>query len=217
MNRYAITLTLTTFATLGFGCTAETRTTEGEESAPLAPASADAPIALSGEYRFAGTVEPLGRITYDVIDVRMSDAQERFERVRAEGATCELVMSNTYRCKNHRGPGAVPSSSLETIGERNREFFAKFEGPARNSLVSRADFLVEWSVKQLGATPDGAFSEYTYLSLADGLVKISLPGPMDGTELMVKDADHLRKWDRRTVAEGRWRWHEDTAVVVLER
>lgn len=216
MNRLTTTM-MVAIATVAAGCTAGAPGEEASEESFSAASSA--PIALSGEYRFAGEVQASARLTVDVIDMRMSDAATRLAAVRAEGATCELVLSNTYRCRKVRAASAVPAESLAVIGERNAQVYASFgevTGPAR--VVSQGDYLVEWQIKQAGESSAGPFDAYRYLQMGDDMVKIVLPGASEisSLELIVKDAHHVAKWDRRVVSEGRWRWHEDMALVVLE-
>ena len=214
MYKFATTLVIGLLVT---GCSAETTSPSSEaQAAPLSETGS--PIALAGDFRFGGEVEAIGRLTVDVIDTRMSDSATRLEALRAQGATCRLAASNTYRCtKMNRAP-AVPASSLEAIATKNRELFASFgEVTSSPSLVTDAESLTEWKISQRGATPLGAFEDYRYLDLQGDLVKIILPGQSESLELIVKGADRLAKWDRKVVNEGRWRWHEDMALVILTK
>ncbi len=197
------------------GCGTESVSSSTEASG-LAEATAEPPLAFSGAYRFASEVEPLGRMTVDVIDARMSDAAERLERAHAEGATCVLVMSNVHRCRKMHEASSVPASSLTALADRSKPLFASFgDVTSAPELVTEAESLVEWKVFQEGETSFGAFSFYRYLVLAGGTVKLVLPGDHESLELLVRDAGHLGKFERLVVNEGRWRWHEDIAVAGL--
>jgi hypothetical protein len=207
--------TLLLLAWLG-GCAQPSTTTD--QGASLSSASEHTPTALAGQFRFQGTVQPLGRLTVDVIDMRMADASTRLDAARAEGAVCEITPGNVYRCSKLHDPSAVPTSSLEAIGARDRGLFASFgDVTSAPSIVSQGDSLVEWQISQSGESSVGPFTSYRYLELAGGPVKIVLPGEHGSLELILQDEGHVAKWDDRTVSEGRWRWHDDTALVVLQK
>jgi hypothetical protein len=216
--RFATTLLVTAWAAIAAGCSAES-TPEDASSSTLA-STARTPIGLSGDYRFAG-VKPIARLTVDVIDVRMPDANERLDAARAEGATCWLVVSNTWRCTKMHEASDVPQASLDAIATRQRELFASFGGVTGSpALVSEAESLVEWEIPQNGSSPLGPFTTYRYLELRDNLIKIVLPGATQSSptmELILRDAGHLDKWESKVVTESRWRWHEDMAFVGLAR
>lgn len=191
-----------------------------EENGAVATSSLAAaqPIALSGDYVPDGRVDALARLTVDVIDTRMSDATKRLASVRAGGGNCQLVVSNTYRCTTMRSASEVAAASLDRMRANTadvRVTFGKTTGSP--SLVTDAESLTEWEIPQLGSSPGGAFDAYTYRQLAGGLAKIELPASPTGFELIVTDADTLRKWERVVVSEGRWRWHEDMGTVILAR
>jgi hypothetical protein len=217
--RFSSSLLVTAFAAFAAGCSAEAAP---EAAASSELGSARAPQALSGDYRFAGEVKPVGRLTVDVIDTRMPDANDRLDAARAEGAACWLVVSNTWRCTKMHKAEAVPQSSLDAIALRGGDLFASFGAMTGSpSLVSEGESLVEWQIPQNGSSPLGAFETYRYLELQDGLVKIIVPGAPGASapsmELLRRDADHLGKWESKVVTESRWRWHEDMAIVVLAR
>jgi hypothetical protein len=214
-SRLATTLLL---AFLAAGCSAGSAEGALEQASDVS-ATRSTPTPLDGHFRFAGQVEAIGRLTVDVIDTRMADAATRLEALQADGAECPLVTSNTYRCTKMHPASEVPAASLDALGASNREAFAKFGAvTSAPSLVSEADSLVEWQISQTGSSKLGPFSAYRYLQLDGGLVKIVLPGATESQslELILKDANHLGKWDSRTVSEGRWRFHEDMALVILE-
>lgn len=203
MKRMALPLALATLA----ACS-----TSVEPASTSADALSKGPLALEGTYRFAGHVTPLGRKTVDVIDTRMPDADERLEEVRGNGGTCQLAAANTWRCVTLGGD--VAASSLETLGQRNAALFARFDAvTGAPSLVTDGESFKEWEISQDGATPEGTFERYVHRLLQGDLAKIVV----NGEELIVRDAGHLAKWDMKTVTESRWRWHEDAALVVLER
>jgi hypothetical protein len=215
MNRFAILAGLSLAALPA--CTStplDAAASAGESALATAPA----PIALAGEYRFAGDVKPLGRLTVDVIDERMTGAAERLETVRAGGGNCSRVLSTTWRCTTMRTNG-VPSSSLVAMAEAAGDLVVSFDAPtAPPALVSEAESLVEWTIFQTGeSSTGGAFGAYRYLDLQGDLVKIVLPTAGGSLELTVRDESHLGKWTSKRVSEGQWRWHEDMAVLVLER
>jgi hypothetical protein len=200
-----------------FGCTSAVReSTSSVDESTLTTAAAP-PITLTGQYTPDGSVEPIGRLTVDVIDERMAGAAARLAAVRAEGAACQRVLSTTWRCtKMHEG-AAVPSTSLAAIGAANTNVYASFGAVTGSpSTVSEAESMVEWSIHQLGSSSVGPFGEYRYLDLQGDLVKIILPGTSgSGLELIVKDEHHLAMWAKKHVSEGQWRWHEDMALVLL--
>ena len=215
MTRLATTLVLS--AVLA-GCTAAASPDSEEQSANLSQARS--PIALSGDYRFADSVRPLGRLTVDVIDTRMSDAQSRLEALRSAGASCSLVISNTYRCTKMHPAASVPSESLGEIAEDNQSVFVTFGAVTGSpSVVTEGDSLTEWEISQEGTSSAGPFTSYRYLELADGLVKIILPGSsaLSSLELIVEDEGRLGKWSSTRTSEGRWRWHEDMGIAALKR
>lgn len=201
------------FVVLAAGCAA---TPADDSSAQSSNVEASQPLSFRGEFVPSGVVEPSMRLTIDVVDTRMSDAQERLTAIRAGGGLCELVVSNTYRCRTHKKANAVPQTSLDKIAAKNATASVTFgEMHGVPSKTSEGESLVEWSIPQNGSSPAGAFEEYRYLQLDGGLTKIVFPGASEPYELIVKDAGHLKKWDRVVVNEGRWRWHEDMALVVL--
>lgn len=203
---------LLALAALASGCSASSSEDVNQESYGLSNPT----ISLSGEYRFAGRVEPLNRLTVDVVDMRMSDAKDRLEAVKSGGGQCTLAVSNTYRCVTHGDAVDVSTESLDKAKERNANLAVTF-GPVTGGaeLVSQAPGLTEYKIHQQGSSPLGAFEEYTYLDLGD-LVKIVLPsGGIETLELMVDKDGTLRKWERVVDHEGRWRWHEDATLVYL--
>jgi hypothetical protein len=217
MIRFATTFVLMSMLA---GCAATTADSE-DQSASLSasPASVRTPTALSGDYRFDGNVKAVGRLTVDVVDTRSADAETRLQSLRAEGAACTLVISNTYRCTKMHSAGDVPSTSLDDLGESNRDLFASF-GAVTSSpvIVSQGDSLVEWQISQRGTSSVGDFTSYRYLEMSGGLVKIILPGVTASQSLeLIVEGDHLGKWDSRRKSEGRWRWHEDMAIVAIEK
>ncbi|HEU4535656.1 MAG TPA: hypothetical protein VFS00_16125, partial [Polyangiaceae bacterium] len=90
-----------------------------EGAAPPPSFEATPPVPHAGEYRFQGRVVPLARLTVDVVNMLMQGSAERLARLQAAGATCQLVLSNTYRCKKMHGPEAVPASSLAALGAQD--------------------------------------------------------------------------------------------------
>ncbi|MBX3229112.1 MAG: hypothetical protein KIT84_02140 [Labilithrix sp.] len=199
------------------GCSADAATEADVAGDELAIGSA--PIALDGTYYFEGEVKPLGRLTVDVVDMRMSDAADRLADLRSSGANCALVISQTYRCTKMHGASAVADASLEAIAARSAGLSVTFGARTGSpSLVTDADSLTEWQIPQNGTGLAGSFDRYTYRQLRNGPTKIVLPGAGDlGDELLVEDASRITKWERKVVTEGRWRWHEDMAVAVLAR
>jgi hypothetical protein len=202
------------------GCGAETGPSTGAQGAELGTIGRT-PTALTGDYRLSGNVEAIGRLTVDIIDVRMADAAARLDAARAEGAACELAASNTYRCTKTHPAEEVPSTSLDAIAAQNPGLYASFgDVTASPSLVSQGDSLAEWQISQGGTSSAGPFSSYRYLQLDGDLTKIVLPNAASADEsssleLILKDAAHLGKWASHVVTESRWRWHEDMALVIL--
>ncbi len=217
MTRSAPVTVFTSILLGALGCSA------GADESPTESASAQigtakAPIALSGDYRFAGDVQAVGRLTVDVIDTRMPDATARLAALREVGAACTLAMSNTWRCTKMHPTTAVPAGSLAKISARGADLFASFGATTGSPvIVSEGESLVEWEVPQDGSSSVGPFTQYRYLDLQGDLVKIILPGSgsTGSMELIVKDAMHLAKWESVTVSEGRWRFHQDMALVIL--
>lgn len=203
------------------GTAACTGTPEDTSTEAAAVTSAPMPVgSLAGEFRFAGGVEAIGRLTVDVIDERMADAQTRLEALRQIGATCERRMANTIRCHKLHPAGTVPAASLAAIGEANRQAFATFGAAwGAPSIVTDGDSFKEWTVPVDGASDSGAFRLYKWRQLGENLTKIVLPGrsETEANELIVKDASHLARWTSKVTTESRWRFHEDIALVILEK
>jgi hypothetical protein len=170
---------------------------------------------FNGEYVFEGGLEPIGRITVDVIDLRMSDAQPRLEKLRSEGSACQHVTSVAVRCTKMNPGATVPADSLDRIAERSKDLSITFgQRTGAPVLISKAEALTEWQIQQRGETPLGRFDKYRYLEL-QGLVKIVFPNPQGNLELNTLDGRLLRKFESVTVHESRWRWHQDLAHVIL--
>jgi hypothetical protein len=200
----------------GLGCAREPSAENESGSAALATGPA-APIALSGTFRPGGTAEAVGRLTTDVIDTRMSDASARLESLQADGADCQFVGADTYRCTKLHPASDVPAASLDAISTQNRGVFATFgEVTGAPTIASQGDSLVDWQVPQTGESSGGAFTFYTYREM-DGVTKLLLPARASTLELLVRDKSHLGKRDSHTVTESRWRFHQDMAVVVLAK
>jgi hypothetical protein len=190
-----------------------------ESSAPAAPFEATPPIALAGDFRFEGQVEPVTRLTFDVVNMLMSGAATTLERLQDAGATCQLVVSNTYRCKKNKGPAFVPDSSLAALGAQDAAVFVTFGAQtAPPALVNDAPSLKEWQIFQTGTSSLGAFTGYRYLQLEGGLVKIIVPAATGSSsiEFIVKDATHLAKHETKNVTTNQWQFHQDTALVIFE-
>jgi hypothetical protein len=196
---------------LGCGCGSSP---EPEGATSSADTSA-LPTALAGKYAFQGQVRPQARLTVDVIDMRMPDAQTRLDDLDAAGAACQLVTSQTYRCTLMHDAGEVATASLDAIATSNKGIalsFGKLRGDP--SLTNDAESLKEWDVPQSGSGPLGKFDGYVFRELQGGPDKIIL----DGTdEYLVDDGDHITRWQEHVISEGRWRFHQDMAVVVLTR
>lgn len=183
------------------------------EVSTAAVTTATAPIALDGTYAFKGEMRASARLTVDVVDTRMSDAAPRLAALRAEGASCPLVASQTYRCTKLRPAGEVAAASLEKLAAKNAGLaitFGRLEGSPH--LITDAESLTEWEIPQSGTGPLGAFDTYTYRALENGPTKIALG---DSDEYTVEDGGHIVRWNSTIVHEGRWRWHEDIAFAVL--
>jgi hypothetical protein len=170
---------------------------------------------FDGEYAFDGTVEPVGRLTVDVVDKRMPDAENRLMQIKAEGGNCTHVTSLTVRCTKMNPGATVPVESLVRIAERSKDLSVRFgQRTGAPTLVSKAEALTEWQIPQNGETPLGIFDKFRYLEL-QGLVKVIFPYPQGNFELNTLDGRHLRKFESVTVYENRWRWHQDMAQVIL--
>jgi hypothetical protein len=175
-----------------------------------------------GDFRptSAGNVQAMARLTVDIIDMRQSDAQEHLASLRAAGAACQAEPADQWRCSLMHAASEVPAASLAKIGTRNQGLYATFEAPiGKPALTSQGDSLVEWAIPQSGTSSVGPFDSYRYLQMEGDMTKLILPAPRgdDGLELILQDASHLAKWDSITVTESRWRFHEDMALVVLEK
>jgi hypothetical protein len=213
MTKLATLLFVSVFAV---GCSAGAADDAGSESTALA--AARTPIALDGEFRAMGHVEALGRLTVDVVDTRSPDADARLAQLRSDGAACTAVMANTWRCTMMHPASEVPQASLDAIAARNHDVFAKLGGVwASPSVTSEGESVTDWQIGQKGECQAGAFETYRYLELGGDLVKIVLPAERASVELIVKDQQRLAKWDSKVVTESRWRWHEDAALVILEK
>jgi hypothetical protein len=192
-----------------------------EPAGPEAPVvEPTTPIAFSGDYRFDGQVVPLARLTVDVVNMLMQGSAERLARLKAGGATCQLVLSNTYRCKKMKGPEAVPASSLAALGAQDANLFVTFGAQtAPPVLVNDAPSLKEWQIFQAGTSSLGAFTGYRYLQLEGGLEKIVVPAAT-GTgslEFVVRTSGNVAKHETKNVTENQWRFHQDMAFVLFER
>lgn len=222
MLRSSLPLVALAFVSSLAGCAAESpdETSGATESAVTSAAPVEVG-SLAGEFRYAGKVEALARLTVDVIDERMTDAATRLEELRRIGATCERKTSTMLRCHKMHPAGTVPASSLAAIGDANAQVFATF-GAAWGSptIETDGDSFKEWSIPVDGTSPAGAFRLYKWRQLGeDGPTKIVLPSrdAAEPLELIVRDASHLGRWASHRVSEGRWRWHEDIALAILEK
>ena len=183
------------------GCSAGSAGDDG--AVTTAAATTAAPIALSGKLRFAGHVQPVARLTTDVIDTRMADADARLAKLQADGATCEFVGADTWRCTLMHPAADVPLSSLDAIAAGSRDLYASFGASlGKPSIVSQGDSLTEWQIPQKGSSSAGPFDSYRYLELDGGLVKIILPGKTENEslELLVQGGgQHLARWKSTVV------------------
>lgn len=204
------------------GCASAPDGSAGTSSAAATAANASdpgdpsAPIALSGTYRSRGDVTPEARVTVDVVDTRQADATQHLADLEAGGASCFFVAADTYRCTSVSKD--VPEDSLEKIAANNSFVVTFGKTSAPPALVSQADSLTEWQINQSGSSDNGSFAFYRYLVLDGGLVKIVLPDGSNngqGTELIVTSGTVLGKYASTTSSESRWRFFEDSALVVL--
>lgn len=177
------------------------------------------PHLFEGTYSFNGNVEPQGRLTVDLIDMRMADAKKRLDELRAQGALCEVVESKLFRCTKMRGAADVAPESLRKIAVRYAGFFVTFSKRfAPPSLVSEGSHVIEWSVPQAGEWNGDRFHSYRYLLMRDSqgdMAKLILNGFESTLELLTFDGRTLKRFDSTIVNESRWRWYVDYATVDL--
>lgn len=184
--------------------------------ATISVSAVAAPFAFRGSYVFKNKVNVVGRYTVDVVDTRMADSRTRLDTLRKDGATCQWVNSNTVRCVSHLPAASVPASSIEKMRANNAGFSVTFnEAWGTPSIVSSGTDLTEWSIPQRGLSPLGSFDHYRYLEMSGGLAKIVLPGTPEPLWLNTLDGKVLLKYESLMVPESRWRWHQDTAELVL--
>jgi hypothetical protein len=221
MTRLAIALSL--LATIAFApacneATGEPTPDAQEQESAFVNFEATPPISFSGDFRFSNRVFPLGRLTTDVINMQMPGAAELLAELQASGAACQLVLSNTWRCKKMHGPEAVPQSSLDALGDKDDDLFVNF-GPvtAPPALVNDAPSLKEWQIFQTGSSSLGPFTGYRYLQLEGGLAKVIVEAPTgsDSLEFVVRDSTRLSKHETKNVTDSQWRFHQDLAFVVF--
>jgi hypothetical protein len=219
MIRFSIALSL--FATLALtsACSDAAGDPPGaQEESAFTTFEATPPVAFAGDFRFSNRVLPLGRLTTDVINMQMPGAAQLLAELQASGAACQLVLSNTWRCKKMHGPEAVPQSSLDALGDKDESLFVNFGAvTAPPVLINDAESLKEWQISQQGSSSLGPFTGYRYLQLEGGIAKIIVPAASgtDSLEFVVRDSTRLSKHETKSVTDSQWRFHQDMAFVVF--
>lgn len=182
-------------------------------SAQLASA---VPVALSGSYIFKGRVEPLARITYDIIDLRRPGSQQRWEQLRALGAQCQAAPGQMIRCLTYGRISDVSASSLQKMAERHRGLRIDMGAlRAAPSVITDSGEIRQWSVPQSFQWNRGSFEQYIFWETRIGN-KIVLPGVENGFWLNVLSPRMMALHDSINVTEDSTRWHNDAALVILE-
>ncbi len=174
------------------------------------------PVLLSGAFYFTNHIEPAGRLTTDVIDTRMPDSEQRLKNLRADGAACELKTSNVYRCSKFHGPEKIPQTSLDEIARQHTDQFIIFGTQTGTpELLFKGTAVVEWLVPQNINVLGQDFTQFRLREFTDGtLRKVILP---DGQEFIIQGSDQVSRFAINHVGDGRWRWHQDVAYVMLNR
>ncbi len=176
------------------------------------------PYLFQGAYQFQGQVEAVRRRTVDVIDRRQSDANQRIQTLKQQGAQCRTVDSVTVACQSVLPGNQIPPHIVEMIRQKERQKILNF-GPewAPPSLVSESESFIEWKMNQKVIWPKGTVDSYRYLFLTPHLVKIVLSSPQETLWLYSTKPGVLRQMHFVPTTESRWRFHEDMLESLLLR
>ena len=175
------------------------------------------PYSFSGDYRFTGVVEPVGRMTVDVVDARMPDAAKQVQTIESNGGYCQRVASS-IRCTTMNHASSVPQSSLLKIHDKNVGLQVSFgTQTSPPSVITRGSTVVDWQISQPVQWAGGRADNYVYREMQGGISKLILPGTPEPLTLNSVDGQTLNKQETFVVTESRWRWHEDMASIVLTR
>lgn len=171
------------------------------------------PISFSGTFVFSD-VEPVARISYDIIDLRWKDARDKIEELREQGAFCENRAPKTVLCTLRHEASSVTESSIEAIREEYQEadiIFGEVRG--NGQLIRDGDSVKDWAIEQDVIVFSQETDNYIYRQIQNKVEKLVFRD-ID-LEFVVASPQLLEKRARKSVRESRWRWHEDLMKVTF--